>query len=163
MSIVGDIVGGLTSGAAGATPTGAITAVSGLAQSIVERIWPDPTEQAKAKLALAQMTESGELQRLTIESGLLRGQQEINLADAKSGSWWQGGWRPAIGWVCAVALACLYIPRALITVGVWAAACWQAGAIVSYPDLGAADLLALTGTMLGASWMRTQEKKAGVA
>ena len=100
MSIVGDIVGGLTSGAAGATPTGAITAVSGLAQSIVERIWPDPTEQAKAKMALAQMTESGELQRLTIESGLLQGQIAINLEEAKSESLWKSGGRPFIMWTC---------------------------------------------------------------
>ena len=41
----------------------------------------------------------------------LLGQLEINKAEAQSGSIFKGGWRPAVGWVCAIALFLVDIDR----------------------------------------------------
>ena len=34
---------------------------------------------------------------------IMLGQMEINKADAKSGNWWQAGWRPFFGWAGGMA------------------------------------------------------------
>ena len=40
-------------------------------------------------------------------------QIEVNKAEAASGSFFKGGWRPAVGWVCAVAFAYHFILKDL--------------------------------------------------
>jgi len=35
---------------------------------------------------------------------IMLGQMEINKEDAKSGNWFQAGWRPAVGWVCVAGM-----------------------------------------------------------
>lgn len=94
---------------------------------------------------------------------LLKGQQEINRLDAASGSWWNSGWRPAIGWSCAAGVFMYYVPRAIMVEGVWLYTCYKAGAIVPFPEMGVGDLLGLTANLLGMSWLRSQEKQVGVA
>lgn len=73
------------------------------------------------------------------------------------------GWRPAIGWVCATALAVYYIPRFLVGTLVWAVAAWGQPTLPPMPEMGIGDILGLVGSLLGMSWLRTVEKKAGVA
>ena len=40
---------------------------------------------------------------------------KINEADAKSGNWFQSGWRPFIGWSCGFALAYTYVMQPILT------------------------------------------------
>ncbi|WP_321921727.1 3TM-type holin [Burkholderia sp. BCC1998] len=68
-----------------------ITAVSDLATSIVQRIWPDKTQQ--------------EQQQLAAVLAMVQGQLQINQAEAASPSPFTSGWRPYIGWVCGTGCA----------------------------------------------------------
>jgi hypothetical protein len=112
---------------------------------------------------LEQLKQSGELQQMAAEVGLLQGQIDINKVEAANPSLFVAGWRPAIGWVGALSLACIYIPKALLLTGVWVYLSVKAGALLPAPDLGVSDLLGLLGSILGIGTMRTMEKKAGVA
>ena len=120
------------------------SAIADLAGTVINKIWPDKSEAEKQQLAAAVQ--------------LLQGQMDINKAEAASGSVFIGGWRPAIGWVCAAALACQYIARPLL---VWA------GIITghNWPVLPGLDdnLWQLMLGMLGMGGLRTVEKVKGVA
>lgn len=120
------------------------SAIADLATNVISRIWPDKSEAEKQQLAAAVQ--------------LVQGQMDINKAEAASGSVFIGGWRPAIGWVCAAALACQYIARPLL---VWA------GIITghNWPVLPGLDdnLWQLMLGMLGMGGLRTVEKVKGVA
>lgn len=67
-----------------------VGAVADLAGTVIEKIWPDKTEQEKQQLAAAV--------------SLVQGQMEVNRVEAQHPSLFVAGWRPAIGWVCALAL-----------------------------------------------------------
>jgi hypothetical protein len=120
------------------------SAIADLAGTVINKIWPDKSEAEKQQLAAAVQ--------------LVQGQMDINKAEAASGSVFIGGWRPAIGWVCAVALACQYIARPLL---VWA------GIVTghNWPMLPGLDnnLWELMLGMLGMGGLRTLEKVKGVA
>ena len=121
-----------------------ITAGISLIETVVGKVWPDKSEQERAQMAAAL--------------SLVQGQIDINKAEAASPSAFTSSWRPAIGWVCAMALACQYIARPLIE--------W--GGIVSghpLPPLPGIDnnLWELVTAMLGLSGLRSFEKLKGVA
>jgi len=106
-----------------------------------------------------------ELEQKTVEgeNGLLLAQAEINKIEAASGKFWNSGWRPAVGWVCTVALAATYWPRAIVGIVLWAKIVLATGVMSAPPDLGLADLIAILGSILGIGGLRTYEKKQGVA
>lgn len=90
-------------------------------------------------------------------------QIEVNKTEAASASTFTSGWRPAIGWVCAMSLFVYYVPYCVVATALWAHQVWVSGQLVTRPDLGIADLLGLVGAMLGLSTLRTAEKFKGVA
>lgn len=90
-------------------------------------------------------------------------QIEVNKTEAASGSLFNGGWRPAIGWTCAVSLFCYYVPYVLAATVLWAIQVIQTGQLVNRPDLGIADLLGLVAALLGMSTLRTVDKLKGLA
>ena len=110
-------------------------------------------------------------QRLNAHVTLMFKQAEINLADAKSGNFFQSGWRPAVGWVGVVSLFCMYVPKAIVLTYIWS---YQAFTVLerwdgtgnlvlpNFPNLGAADIIGLLGSLLGVAVMRTYEKEKGV-
>ncbi len=69
---------------------------------------------------------------------------------------------PAIGWICAGALALNYWPRAIAGVTLWVIQCVHTGTLAPYPDLGIADLIGLTASLLGMSTLRSVEIQKGV-
>jgi len=75
----------------------AISAVSGLADTVVKRIWPDATQVEKAKIQ--QVTQS-----IENEYKLLLGQIDINKKEAESSKLFVAGWRPLVGWSCGASL-----------------------------------------------------------
>jgi len=72
--------------------------LSPILQQVVNKFFPDPTKQQEFMLAFMTQLQSADL-----------GQLEINKAEAASDGNFKGGWRPAIGWVCAGALFYQYI------------------------------------------------------
>jgi hypothetical protein len=104
-----------------------------------------------AKLELLKLQQSGELAAMVAQT-------DINKVEAANPSVFVSGWRPAIGWVCALALAYQYLVRPL------------GGTIASLlgltiPPLPGLDdnLWQLMMGMLGMGGLRTFEKVQGVA
>ncbi len=103
------------------------------------------------------------LQEKELDQRMDLAQVELNKVEAATGSLFNGGWRPAIGWTCAIALFCYYVPYVLAATALWVVQVWSTGALVPRPDLGIADLLGLVFAMLGMSGLRTFEKSRGIA
>lgn len=104
-----------------------------------------------------------DLREKEIEQKIDLAQIEVNKIEASTGSLFNGGWRPAIGWTCAISLFCYYVPYVLAATILWIWQVIQTGQLVTRPDLGIADLIGLVMAMLGMSTLRTAEKVKGVA
>jgi roadblock/LC7 domain-containing protein len=87
-----------------------VTALLPALGTLVDRLIPDRAAAEKAK---AEM--EAELIRASNEAALA--QVEVNKIEAAHSSVFVAGWRPAIGWVCAAAMALYYIPMALVGTG----------------------------------------------
>lgn len=128
-----------------------ISAALDIGGKVIDRLWPDPVQAATAKLELFKLQQSGELAQIA-------GQLEINKVEAASSSTFVAGWRPAIGWVCAMALFYQYLARP-IAQGAFAAAGHPLPPLVGLDD----NLWQLLLGMLGLGGLRTYEKTQGVA
>lgn len=114
------------------------------------------SDEERAKLALEQYK---------VDASLVQGQLEVNKAEAASGSIFVGGWRPAIGWVGAAAMAYQFIAYPFM---VWGWSLMQANGWVSAelkppPMLDTDALWVVLSGMLGIAGMRSIEKVKGVA
>lgn len=142
-----------------------------IGKGLIDRFFPDPVKKAEAHLKLVEMKQNGELAELAADTELAKGQQAINLKEAEHPSLFVSGWRPAIGWVCAIALGVYFIPRFLVGMFMWSRLAWtaiqqctlNACALPAMPEMGIADILGLVATLLGASWIRMREKEKSVA
>lgn len=123
-----------------------VTALLDIGGKVIDRLWPDPTQAANAKLELIKLQQSGELQ-------VIAGQLKINEVEAGHSSVFVSGWRPAIGWICGLACAWNWIGLPVVKMGL---------AIYGKPlDLAPADLtemLPILMGMLGLGGLRTIEK-----
>lgn len=64
-----------------------VSAAISLGTSLIDRLFPDPTQKAQAQLALLQLQQQGDLAQLTASAGIIE-------AEAKSESWLAQSWRP---------------------------------------------------------------------
>lgn len=119
-------------------------AVSDLAGSVINKIWPDKTEAEKQQLAAAV--------------SLVQSQLEVNKVEAASPSVFVSGWRPFIGWVCGTACAWNWIGLPIAKMGLL---------MYGHPlDLAPADISEMMPVLmglLGLGSLRTFEKVKGVA
>jgi len=129
-----------------------VTAILNIGNTILDRVLPDRAANAAAKAALIQAEMSGELQ-------LAHDQLSVDAVEAASNSTFVAGWRPAVGWVCASALAYSYVLQPFI-VAIAAIAGRKFDASV-LPHLNMTELLGLLGTMMGNSILRTIDKTQG--
>ena len=121
-----------------------VTAVSDLAKTAIQAIWPDKTEQEKAQLAAAVT--------------LVQGQLEINKQEAANPTIFISGWRPFIGWVCGAGCAWNWIGLPIVK----AASVYFGHPLpVSPADLS--EMMPLLLGMLGLGSLRTVEKINKVA
>lgn len=114
---------------------------------VLDKFVPDPAAKAKAEAEMRDALFAAD-----------RAQAEINKAEAESGSLFVGGWRPAIGWVCAAAVAYTYL---LVPVGMWVA--FVMGKPIAKPPALDNNLWELMFALLGLGGLRTFEKLRGVA
>lgn len=77
--------------------------------SVLDKIFPDKEAADAAKLKLFELQQQGDLAELAASADIAKAQSEVNKAEAQSDGIYKGGWRPAIGYVCASALAYSYI------------------------------------------------------
>jgi hypothetical protein len=125
-------------------------------KSLIARFFPDPAQAAAAQMELVKMQQSGELAQLAAATDLAKAQIAVNQAEASSGNLFIAGWRPAVGWVCVIALFYQYIVAPL--------APWLLNAFgVVVPSLPGLDdtLWQLLAGMLGLGAFRTVEKVKG--
>jgi hypothetical protein len=147
-----------------------LTAAFDIGKSILSRVWPDPKDQAEQLFKLEELRSAGDSEKLNAHVQAMAGQLKINLADANSGNAFQSGWRPAIGWVGAVSLALMYIPKALVITYIWTYQSivtlngWDGVSdliLPIFPDLGVSDIIGLIMSMLGVAAMRSYDKGKG--
>jgi hypothetical protein len=86
-------------------------------------------------------------------------QIEVNKAEAASASLFKGGWRPAVGWVCALALFYHFILQPVLLFGVAVAGL----EMPALPEFDMASLMPILLGMLGLGGLRTVEKIKGKA
>lgn len=122
--------------------------------AVFDRVLPDPIEAGKAKVQVMELVRRGELATLTAETQLALGQVEVNKAESASGDRWAAGWRPLVGYVCAVALAWDTILKPMVIVG----AAVVGHPLPAVPDLSSDQLYGLLGGMLGLGGLSTVEK-----
>lgn len=119
-------------------------AVSDLAGTVINKIWPDKSEAEKQQLAAAV--------------SLVQSQLEVNKIEAANPSVFVSGWRPSVGWVCSAACAWNWIGLPIAKIGLLA---------YGHPlDLAPADLSEMMPVLmglLGLGGLRTFEKVKGVA
>ena len=128
-----------------------IQALIGPATKLLGKFIEDKDTKNKIAFELSTMAEKHAQQ-------LAMAQIEVNKAEAQSGSIFKGGWRPAVGWICAIAFAYHFIIKDLIMF-----ICGVAG--LELPDLPEFDmgtLLTVLGGMLGIGGLRTYEKQMGL-
>jgi len=122
-----------------------LTAVSDLATSVINKIWPDKSEAEKQQLAAAVT--------------LVQGQLDVNKEEAKSPNLFVSGWRPFIGWICGISLGYTYLGYPVL---LWVTTIWAP--TVHVPALGNNEMLyELLFGMLGMGALRTFEKIRKVA
>lgn len=117
-----------------------------LGSKLIEKLIPDPVARDAARLELLKLQQSGEL-------AALLAQTEINKVEAANASVFVAGWRPAIGWVCALAMAYQYLLRPFLM---------AFNPALTFPGLDD-NLWQLLAGMLGLGGLRTFEKINGVA
>lgn len=112
---------------------------------------PDPNAKARAE---AEM--QAELLKYAAEQSAQ--QSEVNKVEAANANVFVSGWRPAIGWTCALAFMFMYVVAPLAT---WVAAFFNH--IVPIPQFDTNALMSLTTGMLGLGAMRSFDKKQGTS
>jgi len=127
--------------------------------SILDKVLPDPQAAADAKLKMLQMVQTGEMAELQAVKDMATAQLEVNKAEASSGNAYAAGWRPTIGYVCAAALAWMYVLQPLAA---WGLALWKPD--ITPPVLPIDEhLWEIIAGMLGMAGWRTLDKIKGKA
>ena len=118
-------------------------AVTELASTVINKIWPDKSEAERQQLAAAVM--------------VVQGQLDINKVEAASPSVFVSGWRPFIGWVCGVACAWNWIG---LKIALFVAA--YLGHPLDMQPADVSEMMPVLLGMLGLGGFRTVEKLKGV-
>lgn len=84
-----------------------IGSVLDFGSKIIDRVWPDPAQRDAAKLELFKAQQAGEFKEADQAFELAKAQVGVNAVEAASANPLVAGWRPAIGWICGLAL--LYV------------------------------------------------------
>lgn len=118
-----------------------ITGAMDLANTIVQRIWPDKTQQ--------------EQQQLSAVLSMIQGQMAINQAEAQSTDPLQH-WRGGLGWVCVMGYFWNFVGEPLFNAGTA-----MMGHAVNLPPLDIGQLSTLTLGMLGLGAMHVTQAIKG--
>ena len=121
-----------------------VGSVADLVSNVIDKIWPDKSDQEKQAMANA--------------FAVVQGQLEVNKIEAANPSIFVSGWRPYIGWVCGAALTYQFVLKPFIQFGFMAAG----QPIADMPGIDN-NLWELMFGMLGFGGLRTFEKTKGIA
>jgi hypothetical protein len=129
-----------------------ISAALDIGGKLIDRLWPDPTQAAQAKLELLKMQQEGDL-------AVMVAQTDINKIEAGSSSIFVSGWRPFVGWVCGASLvyAAIIEPLARFIAKVFFAYGGE------FPVIDTTLTLQILLGLLGMAGLRSWDKKNGTA
>jgi len=126
---------------------------------VIDKVIPDPAAKAAAQLEVLKLNQAGEFKQIESELQLSLAQIEVNKIEAASDDKFKSGWRPAVGWVCVMALFMQFVARPLLP--------WAVDAlgvtVQPIPSLDMSDLFTLLFGLLGLGTLRTFEKVKGKA
>ena len=127
--------------------------------AIINKVVPDKAAAAAAVASLQTMQMQGALQDELLQlTSVTTAQSDIDKVEAGSTNFFVAGWRPALGWVCALAFGFEFILRPFVE---WGFIVSGHTLPVKLPRLDDA-LTQLTYAMLGMGALRTYEKVKGV-
>lgn len=121
-----------------------LSSLIGPATSLLDKVIEDKDEKNRIAFELSTLAE-----RHAQEA--LKGQLEINKVEAAHHSIFVSGWRPCIGWVCALGLFYNVIVANIL--GIW----------IDVPEVDTTLLVPVMMGMLGIGAMRSYEKVKGVS
>ena len=129
----------------------AISALIGPISSLLDKVIPDKDLREKLSHEIATMAERHSQEQVMA-------QIEVNKVEAAHHNMFVAGWRPAIGWICAMGMAgnFLIIPFANMALELT-----ESG--VSIPMIALSEMMPVLMGMLGLGAMRTFEKTQGVS
>jgi len=128
-----------------------IASLIGPVTSILDKVIQDKDQKAQLAHEIATMSDTHAQQALLA-------QLEINKAEAASGSLFKGGWRPAVGWICAIAFGYHFVLQPLIIFVVTIIGI----DIPELPNFDMSTLLTTLGGLLGIGGLRSYEKSKGL-
>jgi hypothetical protein len=125
----------------------AISALIGPVSAILDKVIPDKDLRERLAHEIA-----------TMASREAMAQIEVNKVEAAHHSMFVAGWRPAIGWICALGMAGNFLIIPFANMGLE-----LAGKDISIPMIELAEMMPVLMGMLGLGAMRTVEKVKAVS
>ena len=124
-------------------------------QPVLDRILPDKAQQDEFKNQLALGAQAADGQQLQAALQLALAQADVDKVEAASTDWFERDWRSAVGWICALALACNFFVVPLLT---WGCANFH---WIAPPKFDIADVMALLVPLLGMAASKNFDNQAG--
>jgi len=118
---------------------------------LLDKFIPDADEKARLAFEISTLAEKQAHE-------IAKAQIEVNNTEASSSSMFVAGWRPAVGWICAVGLGFNFI---CVPIGNFVLAVNESTIII--PALDVSEMMPVLMGMLGLGAYRTFEKTKGVA
>lgn len=115
--------------------------------TILDKIFPNPEDAAKARLELMKLEQEGAFKQL-----------EVNKIEAANPSLFVAGWRPFIGWSCGFIFTYTYLLQPL-AIFIFA---YFGHPIPTLPRLETGEIMTVLLGILGLGGLRTYEKVKGV-
>ena len=128
-----------------------ILGVGNLVKDVLGKVIPDPNAAAEA-----------EKQIMNIMHENNKAQLAVNAQEAKHKSIFVAGWRPAVGWVLALAIAFMYLIKPIATAILFGFGMTEEAKLIESIELDTGILMTLLGSMLGIGTMRSYDKVKGV-
>jgi hypothetical protein len=152
---VGKFFGSLFGSAVSGTVAPAEGIVDGAAKIIgMFKLSPELKAQLDAQLKAENI--DMEKAELAAQVASVQGQLEINKAEAQSANMFIAGWRPAVGWVCVLALGWAYVLQPFVEFSLTA---FRVRLPQALPHLDTGTLISgLLIPLLGVATLRTIEK-----
>jgi hypothetical protein len=135
-----------------------ITAALDIGKILIEKIWPNPADQAREIRLLNKLAQKGNLAELQAHTAILTAQIKVNEVSASHPSIFVSGARPAAIWAGVFSMSWAGIIHPLLT-WVWAFAEMTGDAP---PLIESTALSAIVTGLLGVGTMRSYEKHKGV-
>ena len=128
-----------------------LSALIGPISALLDKVIPDKDLREKLSHDIATMAEKHTQQQVMA-------QIEVNKVEAAHRNMFVAGWRPAIGWICALGMAGNFLIIPFVNMGLE-----LAGTDVLIPMIQLAEMMPVLMGMLGLGAMRSFEEAKGVS